>query len=114
MSPGNEVYKCVNWIKNVNTQLAFFAFAVVLAEGVSDVQHWVQCCIIACPYGSIPVRQTEFQTEKYRSKYMYTYIYICFYIFIYMFIYINRSIYFYKWLHDAFLCVKITFRNSVI
>lgn len=24
VTPANEVYKCVNWTQNVNTQLAFF------------------------------------------------------------------------------------------
>ena len=59
VSPENEVYKCVNWTQNVNTQLAFFAFAVVSAKGVSDIQRWLQCYIIACPCGSIPIRQSS-------------------------------------------------------
>lgn len=97
VSPANEVYKCVNWTQNVNTQLVFFAFAVVIAKGVSDIQHWLRCYIIACPYGSIPTMPTEFQSEKCKSKYL-------FFFFPPSFFLPPDSL----WFRDVFLCVKIT------
>lgn len=87
MSSANEVYKCVNRRQNVNTHLAFFAFAVVTAKGVSDIQHWLQYYNMVFSYGSIPMRQS-FRVRRAESN-----------IFFPLFL-------FNEWFYDVFLCVK--------